>query len=102
MAGNAIRHVVMFKWNEDVTAEHIEAVAAGLDNLVATINQIQDYKHGPDAGLSDQNHDYVVVGDFASVADYEVYRDHPVHQEFIAELIAGRLADRSAVQYRID
>jgi hypothetical protein len=95
------RHVVMFRWKDDVTSEHIEAVSAGLDDLVSTIDEIKSYRHGPDAGLSDQNFDYVVVGDFDSVADYEVYRDHPVHQELIANLIAGRLAGRAAVQYHI-
>ena len=96
------RHVVMFKWGEGVDDEHLAAVAAGLDNLAATIEQIKQYRHGPDAGLSDQNFDYVVVGDFDSVDDYAVYRDHPVHQAFISELIAGRITERAAVQYRID
>ena len=93
------RHVVMFKWNDDVDADHIAAVSAGLDNLAATIEQIKGYLHGPDAGLNDQNYDYVVVGDFESADDYMVYRDHPVHREFIAELIAGRVGQRAAVQY---
>lgn len=94
-----LRHVVMFKWNDDVDDEHVAAVSAGLDNLAATIEQIDDYRHGRDIGLSDQNYDYVLVGDFKSADDYMVYRDHPVHQEFIAELIAGRVDRRAAVQY---
>ncbi len=95
-------HVVMFKWDEDVTAEHVSAVAAALDGLVDGIPEIKGYKHGPDAGLSDQNFDYVVIGDFDSADDYIVYRDHPLHQQMIAELIAGRIVTRSAVQYLTD
>ncbi len=97
-----MRHVVMFKWADGVDADHVAAVAAGLDNLAATIDQIKRYRHGPDIGLSDQNFDYVVVGDFDSADDYVAYRDHPVHQAFIAELIAGRISERAAVQYDID
>ncbi len=97
-----MRHVVMFKWADGVDADHVAAVAAGLDNLAATIEQIKQYRHGPDIGLSDQNFDYVVVGDFDSADDYVAYRDHPVHQAFIAELIAGRISERAAVQYDID
>lgn len=96
------RHVAMFKWADGVDAEHVAAVSAGLDALPPAIEQIKHYRHGPDLGLSDQNFDYVVVGDFNSAGDYAVYRDHPVHKEFIADLIAGRIADRAAVQYQID
>lgn len=97
-----MRHVVMFKWADGVDVDHVAAVAAGLDDLAATIEQIKQYRHGPDIGLSDQNFDYVVVGDFDSADDYVAYRDHPVHQAFIAELIAGRITERAAVQYEID
>jgi len=96
------RHVVMFKWADGVDADHVAAVADRLDNLAASIEQIKQYRHGPDVGLSDQNFDYVVVGDFDSSDDYVVYRDHPVHQEFIAELIAGRITERAAAQFEID
>jgi hypothetical protein len=94
-----LRHVVMFKWNEDVDDAHVAAVAAALDGLVDQIPEIRRYEHGPDVGVNDGNFDYVVVGDFDSVDNYLVYRDHPVHRAFIADLIAGRVADRAAVQY---
>lgn len=96
------RHVAMFKWTDDVDDHHIAAVSAGLDSLAATIEQIKGYHHGPDAGLGDQNYDYVVVGEFDSADGYLVYRDHPVHRKFIAELIAGRVGQRAAVQFQVD
>jgi hypothetical protein len=89
----------MFKWAEDVDDAHVEAVAAGLDALPEKIPGIQRYVHGADAGVNDGNFDYVVVGEFASADDYVTYRDHPAHQAFIAQLIAGRVVDRSAVQF---
>lgn len=95
------RHVVMFSWNESVGAAHVQAVTEQLDALRALIPEIAAYHHGPDAGVNSGNFDYVVVGDFANVADYLVYRDHPDHQAFIANYIAGRLNSRSAVQYEI-
>lgn len=89
----------MFKWAEDVDSAHVEAVAAGLDALPSQIPGIQQYLHGPDAGVNDGNFDYVVVGEFASAHDYLTYRDHPAHRAFIAECLAGRVVDRSAIQF---
>ncbi len=60
------RHVVMFKWNDDVDAAHIAATGAALDALVAGLPDIvRDYRHGPDLGLTDGNYDYVIVGEYA-------------------------------------
>ena len=94
-----IRHVVVFRWNDTVTDDHVTAMAAGLDALPAAIPQIAAYHHGVDAGLNPVNFDYAVVGDFASVEAYIIYRDHPEHQQFIADHITGRVADRAAAQF---
>ena len=96
------RHVVMFKWVDGVGSAHIEAMADALDALVATVDEVVSYRHGADVGISDGNFDYAIVGDYASVEDYEVYRDHPEHQRIIAELIKPHVAERAAVQYRTD
>ena len=56
---------------------------------------------GSMAEAAGRTFDYVVVGDFVSADDYVTYRDHPTHQAFIANLIAGRVADRAAVQYEL-
>lgn len=96
-----LRHVVMFKWTDDVDDAHVAAVASGLDSLVDVIPEIRAYRHGPDVGVNPDSFDYVVVGDFDSVDDYVTYRDHPTHQQFIRELIVGRISDRAAVQYEL-
>jgi hypothetical protein len=93
------RHVVMFKWNDDVDAAHVEATGAALDALVATIPEVGDYRHGSDLGLTDGNYDYVIVGEYASIDDYITYRDHPDHQQVITDYIKDRVSARSAVQY---
>ena len=97
-----LRHVVMFRWADDVDDGHVATVSAGLDELPAQIPEIVEYRHGSDAGINDGNYDYVVVGDFASADDYVVYRDHPVHRALIERLITGRVTDRAAVQYEIE
>jgi hypothetical protein len=93
------RHVVMFRWAEGVDDAQVAAVARRLDELPGVIAEIRSYRHGADAGISEGNFDYVLVADFDSPDDYVAYRDHPTHQVFISEMIAGRVADRAAVQY---
>ena len=68
--------------------------------LPEAIPVIRAYRHGADAGINDGNFDYVVVADFDTADDYVVYRDHPTHAAFIADVVAGRVAERAAVQYR--
>lgn len=96
------RHVVMFRWNDEVTDEQLVATSAALDALPSVIDQIVAYRHGPDQQLADGNFDYVVVADFASVDDYLVYRDHPEHRRLIAEHITDHVAQRAAAQYELD
>lgn len=94
-----IRHVVMFRWADDVDDRHVERVAAALDGLPAEIPEIARYAHGRDLGVNEGTYDYAVVGDFESAEGYVAYRDHPVHRSMIAELITGRVTDRAAVQF---
>ena len=89
----------MFEWIDGVDNAAIEAVADALDALVATVPEVVSYVHGPDLGVSEGNFDYVIVGDYASVENYVVYRDHPEHQRIIAEMIKPHVAKRAAVQY---
>ena len=96
------RHVVMFQWAEDVDEAHVAATAAAFDDLPGKIDVLRSYVHGPDAGISEGNFDYVVVADVDSPDDFATYRDHPDHQALVREFIAGKVTQRSAVQHRVD
>lgn len=93
------RHVVMFRWTEGLEPGHGAAVAAALDRLPDLIPEIRGYRHGPDVGLNPGTFDYALVAEFDDAAGYLAYRDHPDHQAFIAGHIAGKTADRAAVQF---
>ena len=84
-----------------MTAEEVSATRRALDGLPALVPTIRDYRHGGDAGVNSGNFDYVVVADFDDVDGYLAYRDHPDHLALIAEHIAGRVADRAAVQFEV-
>ena len=94
------RHVVMFRWADEVDDAHVAEVARRLDELPGAIPAIRAYRHGADAEINDGNFDYVIVADFDSADDYVVYRDHPTHAAVIADVIVGSVAERAAAQYR--
>ena len=96
-----LRHCVMFRWNEGVTAEVTDRVKSGLDALAA-LDGVAAYRHGPDAGLSDGNWDYVVVGDFIDEAAYRAYGADADHVALINEWIKPNISARAAVQYTLD
>lgn len=94
-----LRHVVMFQWADGLGDDHVQRVKDGLNSLPGQIEQIRSYVHGTDVGITPGNFDYVLVADFDDADDFAVYRDHPVHQQFIADVIVGNVANRAAVQY---
>jgi hypothetical protein len=96
-----LRHTVMFSWNDDAPDDQVDIVTAALAELPATIAEIRSYVFGPDAGIVEGNADYVVVADFDDAAGFLTYRDHPAHQQFITDHIAGKIAGRSAVQFEL-
>lgn len=92
----------MFRWIEGISSEQVRHVSDSLDTLPSAIPEISRYQHGPDAGINQGNADYVVVADFTSIENYLTYRDHPVHRQLIADVLAPLIATRSAVQYHLD
>lgn len=97
----AIRHVVLFNWNDLMTDEIIAEIEVKLAGLPAAVGCISSYTYGPDLSLAEGNADYAVVADFETVEDWEQYRDNPIHQDLIRDLIRPNIASRSAVQFKL-
>ena len=97
------RHVVLLKWKESATADERRAVLEGIATLPGIIPEIRSYQFGEDAGMTPQgNSDLAIIADFDTIADYVVYRDHPVHQDVIARTMRPILESRAAVQHELD
>ncbi|HEU5158851.1 MAG TPA: Dabb family protein [Streptosporangiaceae bacterium] len=93
------RHVVLFRWTEDATEEHKRTLEERLAALPGAIPEIKDYHFGADAGVNDGNYDFAVVADFADLASFVTYRDHPAHRAVVDECIRPIMATRAAAQY---
>jgi hypothetical protein len=93
------RHVVVFRWRPEVSADAIAEISDALAALPSAIPQIVDFRFGPDAGLAATNFDFAVVADFTSADGFTTYRDHPSHRAVVDRLLVPSAAERVAVQY---
>jgi hypothetical protein len=97
-----VRHVALFRWKPETTAEDVVRVEEALRALPAKIPSIQSYRFGRDLGIQDGNADFAVVADFVDEKGLETYVANPEHQAVITERIRPFVARRDAIQYRID
>lgn len=96
-----IRHIAVFSWTPEATAESKRLVAEQLATLPGQMRGLVSYSFGHDAGLVEGNGDFAVVADFEDVAAYFAYREHPVHQEVIRNVISPITRQRLTIQVAI-
>jgi hypothetical protein len=90
------RHVVLITLDDDCD---VDGLLAALRELPAAIPELRSYVVGRDAGLSEGNATIAVVADVDDEAGWLAYRDHPAHQQVIAERMRPHLVARTAVQH---
>jgi hypothetical protein len=96
-----IRHVVLFSWTAETTAEQKQLVAAELRTLAPMMSGLRAYHAGHDAGLVEGNFDFAVVADFDDAESYLAYRDHPAHRAVVEQTITPITRQRVSAQYEI-
>jgi antibiotic biosynthesis monooxygenase (ABM) superfamily enzyme len=96
-----IRHVVLFTWDDEMTAEMAKQFGAELTAVARTMPGLLSYHAGPDAGLVEGNFDFAVVADFDDTDSYLAYRSDAAHQDIIRRFSAPHTKSRASVQYEI-
>lgn len=91
-----LRHVVLLTLDD---ACDVDGLLAALRGLPAQIPELRSYAVGRDVGISPGNATVAVVADVDDEAGFVAYRDHPAHQQVIAERIAPHLVARAAIQH---
>lgn len=93
-----IRHVISWKLVAEDPAEKDAAfaeLAEGFGQLPHLIPEIKTLHLGRDIDYIEGNWDVVLIIDFASTADLDVYLEHPEHQKVVTtvrRLTNGRTA----------
>ena len=85
----SILHVAIFRWNDGVTDQQIDAFTDALIALRAKMPMLLSYRFGRDLGLREGNFAYGVVAELESAAMVHEYLDHELHQEFIRSFVVA-------------
>ena len=97
-----IRHIVMFKLKGSGELKEKEKarkeLKARLDELPSRIEQIRSFETGVNINPTPQAYDLVLVSEFDSMDDLEIYRVHPAHQE-VVQYLEGVREQTAAVDY---
>ena len=95
-----LRHVVLFKFKEEATAEDIHKVEAAFSALPGQISEIHDYEWGinnsPEGLNQELTHCFLIT--FKSETDREIYLPHPAHKAFV-EVLSPHLDKVTVVDY---
>ncbi len=83
-SGKVLRHVVLFKFKDDVDARQIQEVVNAFAALPGKIDAIKGFEHGTDVSVEGKNEGYThgFVVTFADEAGRAEYLPHPAHKEF--------------------
>ena len=92
--GKVLRHVVLFKFKDDVTKEQIQEIVDAFAALPEKIDTIVDFEMGTDVSVENKSkgltHGFVVS--FKTEKGRNIYLPHPAHQEFV-KLVGPQLDD---------
>ncbi len=85
-ADRVLRHIVMFQFKPETTAEEIKAVEQAFAALPTKIDTIVDFEWGTDVSVEGLTRGYThcFVVTFKDAAGRDAYLPHPAHQEFVA------------------
>jgi len=97
---DTVRHVVLFKFKENSSAEDVQKIAEAFADLPGKIDEIRQFDWGTNSSPEGLNegftHCFLVT--FDNGEDRDVYLAHDAHQEFV-ELLRPHLAQALVVDY---
>ena len=96
----SLRHVVMFTWKDEASAEQITEIEQAFAALPSKIDTIQDFEWGTDisGGERTKGFTHCFVVSFKDEEGLAAYAPHPAHQEFVA-LMKPCLQDVLVIDY---
>jgi hypothetical protein len=83
-----LRHVVLFKLKDGITAEQVKKIENESCALPSKIDEIYDFEWGTDISVENlqQGFTHCCIFTFLSESDRDIYLNHPAHTEFGSRL----------------
>lgn len=98
----SLQHVVLFSFPVDLSADDDAEMRRQVASWVTEIPALTALRFGTDlTGARTRGHQYLLHTEVADVAALQAYRDHPVHQHFLA-WITERGCTPLAFDYLLD
>jgi hypothetical protein len=88
-----IKHIVMWKFKDGVTAGDKLEMKRQLESLKGVVPALLSIEVGKDIVGTDASMDMVLITQFHSLSDLQSYAEDPAHQkvvEFVKPLVCGR------------
>lgn len=92
-----VKHIVMYKL-KDPTEQNAIALQQKFLSMKGKIEALKDIQSGVDVLRSDRSFDVVLICQFDSLADMEIYRTHEVHLP-VMEYVKGVVELSKSVDY---
>ena len=94
-----IRHIALFRFNDDATAEQRQTVVDALRTLSGVVPSIRGYEVSTTLGLVPEGAQLCVVALFDDEQGWRDYIDHPEHRRVADTLLAPIRSERVTMQH---
>ena len=95
-----IKHIVMWKFKEDVAEADKLEMKRQLESLKGVVPSLIEIEIGLDMVGKDASKDMVLYSEFASMDDLAAYAGHPEHIK-VVEFVKPLVCERAVVDYKI-
>lgn len=94
-----LEHIVLFKWQENASAEAIAEAIVALQEMKGKIPSIVDLSCGENFCDRARGYTHGLVVRFRDREGLEEYQTHPIHQDIVEKLIKPIIDEILAVDY---
>ena len=81
-----LKHVVFFKFKQDVPDAEISELEKGLAELPGIIPEILEFEFGRDVAHSERSYDFALVSAFKDLETMRAYQVHPAHKKILVKV----------------